>query len=499
MTANETDRLSDATIASVRHGVPTPAYDRAAVRPGVLHFGPGAFHRAHQAAYFDQLLSRDPRWGVCDVSLRSAGVRDALAPQDGLYVLAELDAEVRFRVIGAIKSVLVAAEAPDAVFAALVSPETRLVTMTVTEKGYCLTAAGELDLGNRDIRQDLARSGPPVSVIGWLVEGLARRRAVGLAPFVTLSCDNLPDNGDRLGRAVVRFAQARGDADLAAWIEDEARFPKSMVDSITPATDAALRARVAREVGLVDAWPVQRERFTQWVVQDNLGPDAPDLAAVGVTLTDDVAGYERAKLRLLNGAHSSLAYLGSLGGHATVAEAMTDGPLAAFLRALMAQDIAPSLRAPHGLSIDAYIGSILERFRNPAIRHSLAQIAGDGSQKLLIRLLGTVDDALAAGRPVGRLAAPVAAWMRFVVEATRNGATLVDPLAERLRDVATACEDRAEGDVAAFLALDQVFPPNLATAPRFRAAVDAAYADLVGGGFARDGVARLLARLSTDG
>ena len=174
------------------------------------------------------------------MSLKSPGVRDALAPQDRLYVLAELDAETRFRVIGALKSVLVAAEAPGDVVAALVSPETRLVTMTVTEKGYCLDAAGELDLAHVDIRHDLSRAGPPLSLVGWLVEGLARRRAAGPSPFVTLSCDNLPDNGGRLGRAVVRFAEALGEKDLTAWIEAEARFPRSMVDSITPATDAAL-------------------------------------------------------------------------------------------------------------------------------------------------------------------------------------------------------------------------------------------------------------------
>ena len=487
-------RLSDATLAAVRPGVRIPAYDRASVRPGVLHFGPGAFHRAHQVSYFDQLLTRDPRWGVRGVSLKSPGVRDALAPQDGLYVLAELDAVTRFRIIGALKSVLVAAEAPDAVFAAMISRDTRLVTMTVTEKGYCLDTAGELDLANGDIRHDLTRPGPPASLIGWLVEGLARRRAAGFAPFVMLSCDNLPDNGDRLGRAVVRFARARGDTGLAAWIEAEARFPKSMVDSITPATDAALKARVVREAGLVDAWPVQRERFVQWVVQDNLGPDAPDLAAVGVTLTNDVAGFERAKLRLLNGAHSSLAYLGGLAGHDTVAEAMADAALAGFVRTLMRQDIAPSLRAPQGMSIDAYVESILARFRNPEIRHNLSQIAWDGSQKLPIRLLATTQDALAAGRPVRRLAAPVAAWMRFVVEAAGDRARLVDPLADRLRQAAAGCAGSASTDVDAFLALEPIFPPALAAAPRFRAAVEAAYDDLLQGG-----VARLLARLSAEG
>ena len=487
----EPNRLSDDTIVGARPNVRRPAYDRADTRIGVLHFGPGAFHRAHQADYFDRLLSLDPRWAIRGVSLKSPALRDALAPQDGLYVLADLDAETRFSVIGSVTSVLVAAEAPEAVFAALIAVETRLVTLTVTEKGYCLDAAGDLDLCHNDIRHDLGRPDAPKSVIGWLVEGLARRRAAGLAPFVTLSCDNLPDNGARLAGAVLRFARERGDADLAAWIAGEARFPTSMVDSITPATDAALRTRVAREVGLYDAWPVQRERFTQWVVEDKLGPDAPDLAAVGVTLSKDVAGYERAKLRLLNGAHSSLAYLGSLAGYQTVAEAMGDPVLAGFVGDLMLRDIAPGLRPPAGLSIEVYVEAILERFRNPAIRHTLSQIAWDGSKKVPIRLLASVADALSAGRSVARLAAPVAGWMRFVVESARRGATPVDPMTNRLGQVAARCINLAGPDVGAFLALESVFPPGMAATPRFRGAVEAAYGDLVGGG-----VARVLARLS---
>ena len=485
-------RLSEATLHQAAPEVLTPAYDRAAVRPGVLHFGPGAFHRAHQAYYFDQLLGRDPRWAIQAVSLKSAAVRDALAPQDGLYVLTELEAETRFRVIGALSRVLVADESPDAILAALADPRTRLVTMTVTEKGYCLDTSGNLDLAHPDIRHDLGRTGSPASLIGWLVEGLARRRAAGEAPFVSLSCDNLPDNGARLAAAVVGFAKARGDVDLAAWIEGEARFPRSMVDSITPATDEALKARVARAVGLVDAWPVQRERFVQWVVQDALGQGAPDLAAVGVTLTDDIVAYEQAKLRLLNGAHSSLAYLGALAGHTTVAEAMTDKALANFIRDLMRLDIAPSVRAPRDMSVEVYVGSILQRFRNPAIGHRLSQIASDGSQKTPIRLLATIADALSAGRSIERLAAPIAAWMRYVVETVRAGGALVDPMADQLGAITAGCTGQVAHDVSAFLALNRVFPAELVATLRFRVAVEAAYRDLTAGG-----VPNLLRRLST--
>lgn len=451
----------------------TPAYDRDATTLGIVHFGPGAFFRAHQASYVDDLLKRDPRWAICAVALKSSGVRDALTPRDGLYTLVELGETTRFRTIGAIRELLVAGEEAGRVANRLTSPDTRLVTLTVTEKGYCLSGDGALDPGHPDIRHDLAEPGHPVSVIGWLVEGLARRRAAGLAPFVTLSCDNLPGNGRKLKAAVVRLAEAR-DADLARWIATEARFPSSMVDSITPATDDALRARVLAETGVDDAWPIQRETFTQWILEDDLGPDAPDLASVGVTLTSDVEAWEQAKLRLLNGAHSTLAYVGLLRGLETVREAMDDAPLAAFVRAMMREDIAPTLRAPAGLDIPAYVEALLARFRNPAIAHRLSQIAWDGSQKLPIRLLGTVTDALAAGRPIDRLAVPVAAWIRFVAARAASAEPLVDPLAPIL----TALARGERGDVARFLGLETVFPPALAADARFSAAVDRAWINL---------------------
>ncbi|MDP1631620.1 MAG: mannitol dehydrogenase family protein [Caulobacter sp.] len=459
--------------------LPAPlAYDRAATTVGVVHFGPGAFFRAHQAAYFDDLLVTDPRWAICAAALKSSGVRDALASQDGLYTLVELGETTRLRTIGAIVELLVAAEDRERLAARLAHPDTRLVSLTVTEKGYCLGADGALDAAHPDILQDLATPSRPVSVIGWLVEGLARRRAAGLPPFVTLSCDNLPANGRKLRDAVVTLAAARDPA-LADWIAAQARFPCSMVDSITPATDDALRARVLAETGLEDAWPIQRETFTQWVIEDDLGPDAPDLASVGVSLTDDVEAWERAKLRLLNGAHSTLAYVGLMRGHETVSQAMADPALAAFVRAMMTQDIAPTLAAPAGLDVPAYIDALLARFRNPAIAHRLSQIAWDGSQKLPIRIGATLADALAAGRSVARLAVPLAAWMRFVIRQTRAGEALVDPLSADLAVLGEPAADSPD-DVPAFLALERVFPPALAADLRVETALRDAWSGLPG-------------------
>lgn len=471
-------RLSNDTLALVPTSVETPAYDRRAAKVGVVHFGPGAFHRAHQAWYFDEMLKAGGDFAVCAVAVRSADVEEALGPQDGLYTLAEREAEPRLRVIGALKEVLTAPRAPDRVLARLADPAVRIVTATVTEKGYCLTPAGDLDLAHPDVQADLRGDGPPRSFPGWIAEGLKARLAARLPPFVTVSCDNLSENGRRLHGAVVQFAEAMGDLDLRGFVAGDARFPSTMVDSITPATDDELRDKVRRELGLEDAWPVQRERFVQWVVEDELGADAEAFAAAGVTLTRDVAAFEKAKLRLLNGAHSTLAYVGLRLGHETVAQAMGDARLAGFVERTMRQDIAASLAAAEGLDLAAYVDAVLARFRNPAIAHRLAQIAWDGSQKLPFRILETTAEALAAGRPLERLAVPVAAWMLFVRARARAGEPITDPMADTLLALGRRLTGEPGADVDAVLALSSVFPPALAADPRYRTAVADAYSRL---------------------
>jgi len=475
-----TEFLSQANLARVSREVKRPAYDRRAIDIGIVHFGPGAFHRVHQAWFVEKLLASDPRWGICAVSLRSPDVRDALVPQDGLYTLAALDGSTSYQVIGALKQTLVAPEDPETVLEQLCAPRTRVVTITVTEKGYCLGADGSLDMAHGDIRRDLRSPHAPTSLIGYLVEALRRRRANGIGPLTIVSCDNLVDNGSRLARAVQQLAEV-DDRNLARWIEEKVAFPRTMVDSITPATTDALRERVAEVLGLTDRWPVQREGFVQWVIEDRSAGDTPDWASAGVIVTDDVGAYDRAKLRLLNGAHSSLAYLGLLAGHETVAQAMEDVDLAAFIATMMKRDILPTLKAPRGLDLSVYIQAILKRFRNPAIRHALAQIAWDGSQKLPFRLLGTLADNLQAGRPIDRLCVPIAAWMHFVRRKVAGGEQVVDPLAKQLYDIGRSCQNRAAVDLPMFLALEMVFAPSLAGNELFSSALARAYDGLAAG------------------
>ena len=472
--------LSRATLASVSANVARPAYDLSAVSTGIVHFGPGAFHRVHQAWYVESLLKQDPRWGICEVSLRSKDVRDALTPQDGLYTIATFDEVTTYQVVGAVKEVLVAPENPEAVLERLTSPSVHVITMTVTEKGYCLGADGGLDLSHPDIVSDRATPNAPVSLIGYLVEALARRRAAGAPPITIISCDNLVDNGVRLKNAVVRLAETR-DAELAQWIARSISFPRTMVDSITPATTDALRETVANVSGVQDRWPVQRESFVQWVVEDSFSGVKPNFESVGVTLTDDVPAYDRAKLRLLNGAHSTLAYVGVLAGYETVSQAISNPDLAAFIRKMMTEDILPTLKAPRGLDLNAYIDAILKRFRNPVIKHALSQIAWDGSQKLPFRILGTIADNLAAQRPVDRLCISIAAWMQFVRRAALEGRRVTDPLARELFEIGAACANNAATDLPRFLALSSVFPQSVATNPRFKSALARAYDSMRGG------------------
>jgi len=471
-------RLSLATLASLPPDVRRPAYDPAATRVGIVHFGPGAFHRAHQAAFIDDVLVREPGWAIAAVSLNSTDVRDALTPQDGLYTLATLAERPSFRIIGAIREVLHAPTDAARVMDRLTAPGTRIVTSTVTEKGYCLAADGTLDQDHPTIRRDLADPRHPTGLIGHLVEGLRRRRDAGLKPFTVVCCDNLPDNGRKVGRAVADFAR-RLDPGLADWIVGEAAFPCTMVDSITPATDDDLRDRVDTALGQHDAWPIQREPFTQWVVEDRFSAGRPDLAAAGVQLTRDVAAFDRAKLRLLNGPHSALAYLGLLLGHGTVADAMADPDLAAFVTRFATEDALPTVTPPDGFDLAAYVRGILDRFRNPGIRHLLSQIAWDGSQKIPVRILGTIADRLASGRDIARPCLILAAWFHVLRQRTRPGQPpLVDPLAETLLDAARGCTGAAMDDVARFLAVSAVFPAAMAADPRIRTALADAYARL---------------------
>jgi fructuronate reductase len=474
-------RLSAATLHRVPASVARPRYARHAVTPGIVHLGLGAFHRAHQAVMTEVAIEAGGTgWGIVAASLRSPETRDALAPQDGLYTVAVRDgAEERLQVVGALKAMLVAPEDPEALLRAMADPAVRIVTLTVTEKGYCYDpATGALDETHPDIRHDLAEPARPRSAPGFLVEALRRRRAAGTPPVTVLCCDNLPANGETVRRITARLATLR-DPDLGAWLAHEVAFPCTMVDRIVPATTEEDRCRVAAALGLEDAWPVVCEPFLQWVIEDRFPTGRPDWGRAGATFTDDVAPFELMKLRMLNGAHSALAYLGYLAGHDTIAEVAADPVFARFLDRLWAE-IMPAVPAPKGVDLADYAGRLLARFRNTALRHRTWQIAMDGSQKLPQRLLGTIRDALAAGRPFPCLALAVAGWMRYVVGIDERGDAIDvrDPLLPALRAACMPGLGEPSALVSGLLGIETVFGRDLAREPRFRAAIERALADL---------------------
>ncbi|RZF64974.1 mannitol dehydrogenase family protein [Sphingomonas populi] len=437
-------RLSNETLSRLPADIARPAYDRSAVKRGVVHLGIGAFHRAHQAAYFEAALAAgDLRWGITSVSLRSAGVRDQLAPQDCLYALVVRDGDARsVAIVGAEQAVLVAPEDPAAVIAALAHPEARIVTLTITEKGYKLDRAkGILLADDADVAADCASLAAPRTAPGFLAAGLAARRAAGLGPLTVISCDNLPHNGALLREAVLAVARANDPA-LAEWIAAEVAFPASMIDRIVPATTDADIAALATDLGVEDRAMVKTEPFTQWVIEDRFVTERPDFAALGVQLTEAVAPWEDAKLRLLNGAHSGIAYLGALAGDDFVHDFVATAAGRGFVEALW-DEAQTTLNPPEGLDIAAYRTALMGRFANSALQHRTRQIAMDGSQKLPQRLLATIAERRAGGASVDALALAVAAWMRWQAGVTDAGETFTidDPAAETLGALSAGAAD----------------------------------------------------------
>ncbi|MEK1889304.1 MAG: mannitol dehydrogenase family protein [Phyllobacterium sp.] len=484
----EEDRLCETTLARLAKDTQTPGYDRGQIQTGIVHLGIGAFHRAHQAVYTDAVLANgDSRWGILGVSLRSADTRDALLPQDGLYTVAVRDGSGdSFRVIGSITNVLVAPEDPEAVLEAMTSPAVKIVSLTVTEKGYCYApATASLDERHPDIVHDLGNPAAPRSAIGFIVEALALRRANGLEPFTLLSCDNLPANGETLKRVVTRFAELRGPG-LATFIRENVAFPSTMVDRIVPATTDVDRSVVHETTGLRDAWPIMTEPFTQWVVEDHFPSGRPAWEEVGVTFVADVDAFELMKLRLLNGSHSTLAYLGYLAGHETVSDVMQADGFGAFVEAMMDEEITPTLPPLSGFDLASYKEQLRERFRNPALRHRTWQIAMDGSQKLPQRLLNTIGQRLEQNQPFGRLALGVAGWMRYATGIDEKGGQIDvrDPLADEFRK-RTEGKSSAPEILDAYLGMKQIFGEDLASNAAFHTAVGAALEKLLKDGSAK--------------
>ena len=450
--------------------VPLPAYDRSRVRVGIVHFGVGGFHRAHEAAYLDALMSQGEAldWGITGVGVlpQDRAMRDVMAAQEGLYTLVvkHPDGTLQPRVIGSIVGYHYAPDDPEVVLRLLADPATRIVSLTITEGGYHVNqATGEFDADDPAIKQDLRAGAAPTTVFGLVTEALARRRAQGIAPFTVMSCDNIPGNGEVARRMLGAFARLR-DPGLGEWLETEVSFPNSMVDRITPVTTDADRELLAGRFGIEDGWPVVCEPFTQWALEDHFGLGRPPLEKVGVQLVPDVEPYELMKLRLLNASHQALCYLGHLAGYRYAHEVCQDPLFRDFLLGYMDHEATPTLPPVPGVDLHAYKRQLVERFANPEIRDTLARLCAESSDRIPKWLVPVIREQLARGGDVSRSALVVASWARYAEGTDESGEPI--EVVDRRRDEVMARAARSREEPLAFLADRDLFG-DLVDDPRF--------------------------------
>ncbi|WP_203143075.1 mannitol dehydrogenase family protein [Marinobacter mangrovi] len=470
-------RLSRKQLSRLDTQVAVPGYDRQSVTAGIVHFGVGGFHRAHQAMYLDQLMNDGKAldWGIVGVGVMPGDRRmqEALASQDYLYTLVVKHADGHYdaRVIGSLVDYLFAPDDPDAVIERMADPAIRIVSLTVTEGGYNFhPVTGEFNFSNLDVQQDLSNPEQPRTTFGLVTEALRRRRERGITPFTVMSCDNIQGNGDVAHRMFTAYARRR-DAELAAWIEANVTFPNSMVDRITPVTTDADTAELQSRFDVEDRWPVVCEPFTQWVLEDRFVDGRPPVEDAGVQVVEDVEPYELMKLRLLNASHQALCYFGYLSGYRYAHEVCQDPLFVEFLLAYMENEGTPTLAPVPGVDLADYRHTLIERFANPEIKDTLARLCAESSDRIPKWLLPVVREQLERGGEIHRAAAVVASWARYTEGTDEDGQPIdvVDPLKDQL--MAIAAESRAHP--TAFIENRELFG-DLSDQPRFRDAFLAA-------------------------
>jgi mannitol 2-dehydrogenase len=466
-------KLSSANLHLLPGAVERPRYDRTALHSGVVHFGVGGFHRAHQAMYLDQLLNKGgpADWGICGVGVmeQDLAMREALHHQDGLYTLLvkHSDGSCTARVIGSIIQYLYAPDNPARVVERIASSDTRIVSLTITEGGYNFRpGTEEFDFENSGIRLDLRPGALPQTVFGLLTEALRLRRARGGGPLTVLSCDNIPGNGNVARRMMLAFAE-RKNPTLRDWMERQVAFPNSMVDRITPVTAEADREVVREQFGIDDVWPVVCEPFVQWVIEDSFAAGRPALDSVGVQLVADVAPFELMKLRLLNAGHQAIAYLGYLSGYRYVHEVMRDPVFVDFLTGFMDNEAMPTLPEVPGTDLSLYGRTLRDRFGNPEIKDSLARICAYTSDRIPKFLLPIIQEQLRDCGPIAHSAAVIASWARYAEGADEQGRPI--DVVDRWRDELMAAAADNCHSPAAFVQNRAVFG-NISDHPRFMAA-----------------------------
>lgn len=449
-----------------------PRYDRSHLWCGIAHIGVGNFHRSHQALFFHEYLQTHAQnWMVHGIGLldTDADLFRAMRSQDNLYTLTERSgSKDTLKVIGSIKSLTLARSDPQGVIGLLASPDTRIVSLTITEKGYCYTAGRDLDVDHTAIRADLTAGAVPGSALGFLFAAAAQRRASNGPPFTIMSCDNLPANGGLTRRLLLQFAELKEPA-VAHWIRDNVSFPNSMVDRITPAVTEKTVAFMRDTFGVDDRCPVVSESYRQWVLEDRFMVGRPQLEATGVQFTDDVEPYEKLKVRMLNGSHSALAYTAYLMGYREVDKAMNDRSIRTFIKRYMDEDITPTIPPVPGIDVEAYKQTLIERFSNPAISDQVQRLAMDGSQKIRNALVPPLEHRLDSGGSIKWVAFALAAWYRYLrgIDETGSAIEIIDPLQDEL----VARARSAPNDPAGLLSMQEIFGKRVSASGRAAEAV----------------------------
>ena len=489
--------LTSSTLEQFAAQVPVPGYDRAAVSVGIVHFGVGGFHRAHEAMYLDRLMNQDEAldWGICGVGVLAGDKRmeEVLSSQDGLYTLIAKhpDGTLEPRVIGSIVRYLFAPEDPEAVLDVLTDERTRIVSLTVTEGGYNFNpVTGEFDETNPGVAADLVPGALPSTVFGFVVEALRRRRASGTAPFAVMSCDNIQGNGAVARSMFSAFADLK-DTELGKWLRTEVAFPNSMVDRITPVTAEHDRALLAERYGINDQWPVVCEPFTQWVLEDHFPGGRPRWEDAGVQVVTDVEPYELMKLRLLNASHQAMCYSGYLTGYRYAHEVAADPVFVEFLLRYMRTEASPTLAEVPGVDLAAYQQTLLERFANPEVRDTVARLCAESSDRIPKWLVPVIRANLATGGDIACSATVVASWARYAEGVDEQGGDIV--IVDRLRDELMDLARKQRSRPLTFLENPELFG-DLAADERFAAA----YLDALAS-FHEVGARRTLEKINTAG
>ncbi|MAZ76052.1 MAG: mannitol dehydrogenase [Micavibrio sp.] len=430
-------QLNNANLELISQTAHTPEYDRSQVTCGIMHMSIGGFHRSHQAVYVDNVLAKGhSNWGICAIGLmpQDKDNIEKLQQQDNLYTVLERSAEAdTARIVGSIIETMHAPSSPEAVLNRLADDNIKILSLTVTEKGYCFDSNQDLDQSNAFIQEDLANLSVPKTALGYIVSALKNRKDQSQSPFTVMSCDNLPGNGHLTQKLVLQFAELV-DPELATWIQENVSFPNSMVDRITPVTTNEIVETIKAKFQIEDAWPVVCEDYIQWILEDNFCNGKPPFEEAGVQVIVDVDPYEKMKVRLLNGSHSALAYLSYLKGYRNVDKAMADPLIKNFVRSYMDQDITPTIPEVPGINLDEYKDKLIERFANPAISDQVQRLAEDGSQKIPISILPCIASQLENGGSTKFATLALAGWFRYLtaVDEELKPIEIKDPLSEKL-------------------------------------------------------------------